>query len=106
MRDGSADNVYVVPTPYILNFGAATLIAAASCVPGILSMVSIWNKIAKTNWKKQFGTPDVDEVIEGTNGATVKGMKSVNNVIRRLIGVVEVPVVCDFPVLPPKSCRT
>ncbi|KAK4034176.1 hypothetical protein C8A01DRAFT_49373 [Parachaetomium inaequale] len=92
MRDGSADNIYVVPAPYILNFGAATLIAAASCVPGILSMVSIWNKIAKTNWRKQFGAPDVDEVIEGTNGATVKGMKSVNNVIRRLIGFVEVPV--------------
>jgi hypothetical protein len=92
MRDGSADNIYVVPAPYVLNFGAATLIAAASCIPGILSTVSIWNKIVKTNWVKRFGPANVDEVIEGTNGATVQGMKSVNGLIRRLLGVVEVPV--------------
>ncbi|KAL2169366.1 hypothetical protein VTG60DRAFT_6140 [Thermothelomyces hinnuleus] len=92
MRTGSADNINLVPKPYYLTFGAATLVAAASCVPGILSMVSIWNKIAKLNWSKQFGTPDVDEVIEGTNGATPRGMKSVNDVIRRLLSVVEIPV--------------
>lgn len=92
MREGSADNIYVVPTPDIISFGAATLVAAASCVPGILSMVSIWNKIVKTNSVKRFGPPNVDEVIEGTNGATIQGMKSVNNLIRRLLSVVEVPV--------------
>lgn len=94
MRKGSADDVNLVPRPYHLTFGAATLVAAASCVPGILSMVSIWNKIAKLNWNKQFGAHDADEVIEGTNGATEKGMKSVNEVIRRLLSVVELPVVC------------
>lgn len=93
MRYGSADNIYVVPAPDILTFGAATLVAAASCIPGILSMVSIWNKIVQTNSVKRFGAPNVDEVIEGTNGATIQGMKSVNNLIRRLLSVVEVPVV-------------
>ncbi|KAH6843281.1 hypothetical protein B0I37DRAFT_384118 [Chaetomium sp. MPI-CAGE-AT-0009] len=92
MRDGSADNIYVVPAPYVLNFGAATLVAAASCIPGILSTVSIWKKIVKTNSVKRFGPPNADEVIEGTNGATVQGMKSVNGLIRRLLGFVEVPV--------------
>ncbi|KAK4244314.1 hypothetical protein C7999DRAFT_43997 [Corynascus novoguineensis] len=92
MRTGTADDVNLVPRPYHLTFGAATLVAAASCVPGILSMVSIWNKIAKLNWNKQFGAHDADEVIEGTNGATEKGMKSVNEVIRRLLSVVELPV--------------
>ncbi|KAK4156592.1 hypothetical protein C8A00DRAFT_40977 [Chaetomidium leptoderma] len=92
MRSGSADNVYVVPAPHVLSFGAATLLAAACCIPGILSMVSTWDKIARTNWAKQWGTPDTDEVIEGTNGATFKGMNTVNDMIRRLLSVVEVPV--------------
>ncbi|KAK4128036.1 hypothetical protein N657DRAFT_606994 [Parathielavia appendiculata] len=92
MRKGSADNIYVIPTPHVFTFGAATLVAAACCVPGILSMVSTWDKIVRTNWSKQFGDPDADQVIEGTNGATVGGMKDVNNVIRRLLSVVEIPV--------------
>jgi hypothetical protein len=93
MRGGSADNIYVVPAPNVISFGIATLIAAACCIPGVLSMVSTWNKILKANWAKQFGVPETDEVIEGTNGATVKGMKGVNDVIRRLLSRVEVPVV-------------
>ncbi|KAL2161870.1 hypothetical protein VTH06DRAFT_7654 [Thermothelomyces fergusii] len=90
MRTGSADNINLVPKPHYLTFGAATLVAAASCVPGILSMVSIWYKIAKSNWSKQFGIPDIDEVIEGTNGATPRRMKKVSDVIRRLLSVVEI----------------
>ncbi|AEO63917.1 uncharacterized protein THITE_2109532 [Thermothielavioides terrestris NRRL 8126] len=92
MRTGASDNINVVPAPTILNFGAATLIAAACCVPGILSMVSMWDKILRTNWAKQFGPGDTDELISGTNGATEKGMKTVNDVIRRLLGLVEIPV--------------
>lgn len=94
MRTGSADNIYVVPTPSVLTFGAATLVAAASCVPGVLSMISMWNKVTKEAWTRKFGTPDADdEPIEGTNGATRRGMKDVNDVIRGLLSVVEVPVV-------------
>lgn len=93
MRDGSADNIYVIPTPNVLSFGAATLVAAACCIPGVLSMVSTYQKILKTNWAKQSGGPEADEVIEGTNGATVGGMKTVNDLIRRLLSVVEIPVV-------------
>jgi hypothetical protein len=93
MRGGSADNIYVIPTPNVISFGVATLIAAACCIPGVLSMVSTWNKILKANWAQQYGVPETDEVIEGTNGATVKGMKGVNDVIRRLLSRVEVPVV-------------
>ncbi|KAK4147367.1 uncharacterized protein C8A04DRAFT_34090 [Dichotomopilus funicola] len=92
MRTGSADNIYVVPTPSILTFGAATLVAAASCVPGVLSMVSIRHKITKEEWTKKFGGVDADEPIEGTNGATRRGMKDVNDVIRGLLSVVEIPV--------------
>ncbi|KAJ4305950.1 hypothetical protein N0V88_000740 [Collariella sp. IMI 366227] len=92
MRHGSADNIYVIPAPHIFSFGAATLVAAACCVPGILSIVSTWDKILRTNFAKQFGGPPLEEVIEGTNGATVGLMKTVNGVIRRLLNVIEVPV--------------
>lgn len=92
MRDGSADDIYVVPAPRVLTFGAATLVAAACCIPAILSMVSTWDKIVKINWKKRFGDPDADEVIEGTNGATVGKMTRVNDKIREFLSVVEVPV--------------
>ncbi len=96
MRRGSADNIYVIPTPNVLSFGAATLVAAACCIPGVLSMVTTYQKILKTNWAKQAGDHDADEVIEGTNGATEKGMKNVNGLIRRLLSRVEVPVVCNL----------
>ncbi|KAK4098007.1 hypothetical protein N658DRAFT_518282 [Parathielavia hyrcaniae] len=92
MRKGSANDIYVIPTPHVFRFGAATLVAAGCCVPGILSSVSTWDKIVRTNWAKKFGAPDADQVIEGTNGATIGGMKDVNNVIRRLLSVVEIPM--------------
>lgn len=92
MRTGAADNINVIPAPYRLTFGAATLIAAACCIPGILSMVSMWDKIMKANWAKQFGEKDVDEPISGTNGATVERMQTVNDMIRQLLSWVEIPV--------------
>ncbi|KAK4234419.1 hypothetical protein C8A03DRAFT_18677 [Achaetomium macrosporum] len=91
MRDGSADNVYVVPTPSVLTFGAATLVAAACCIPGVLSMISLWDKILRTNFVKEYGDPDADELIDGTN-LTVRGEKTINDVIRRLLSRVEIPV--------------
>jgi hypothetical protein len=96
MRTGSADNIYVIPTPNVIGFGAGTLIAAACCIPGVLSMITTYQKILKTNWAKQAGGAEVDEVIEGTNGATVKGMKNVNGLIRQLLSRVEIPVVCGI----------
>ncbi|KAL2018105.1 hypothetical protein VTK56DRAFT_1291 [Thermocarpiscus australiensis] len=92
MRNGSANNIYVVPAPTVLTFGTATLLAAASCIPAILSMVSMWDKILRINWKERFGGPDADELIEGTNGATVGKMKSVNDMIRAFLSVVEIPL--------------
>ncbi|KXX74657.1 hypothetical protein MMYC01_209267 [Madurella mycetomatis] len=92
MRGGSADNIYVILEPRILTFGAATLLAAACCIPAILSMVSTWDKILKINWKERFGDPDADELIEGTNGATIGKMKGVNSKIREFLSVVEVPL--------------
>ncbi|RHZ73109.1 hypothetical protein CDV55_108034 [Aspergillus turcosus] len=96
MRQGSANNIYVIPAPERLTFGAATLLAAACCIPAILSLVSMWNKILEINWTRRFGNSDrnkrQDEVIEGTNGATLGKMNTVNEMIRSFLKVVEVPI--------------
>lgn len=96
LRTDSANNIYVIPAPDKLTFGTATLMAAACCVPAILSLVSMWNKILKINWKRRFGgrgeADDTNRVIEGTNGATDERMKRVNNMIGLFLSAVEVPV--------------
>jgi hypothetical protein len=77
----------------------AMFLAAAECVPAILSLVSMWNKILEINWKARRGRGALEKeksedqgVIPGTNGATFKGMKDVNQAIRSLLSAVEVPV--------------
>lgn len=93
MRGGSANNIYVIPAPNKLDFGTATLLAAACCVPAVLSLISMWNKVLETNWKSRFGREEeeADERITGTN-ATVGTMKTVNDVVKFLLSVVEIPV--------------
>jgi hypothetical protein len=97
MRQGSAKDINTIPVPDVLNIGTTMLISAACCVPAVLSMVSMWNKILEINWKKRFGLRDSgdvnDELIEGTNGATITGMKNLNNRIRIFLrNAVEAPV--------------
>jgi hypothetical protein len=97
MRRPSANNIYVIPAPDKLTFGTATLLAAACCIPAILSLVSMWNKILDINWKTRFGNKDeaerIDEPIEGTNGATIKKIRGVNSLISLFLSAVEIPVV-------------
>jgi len=56
----------------------------------------MWNKILEINWKNRFRRkdeePQPDELIDGTNGATVKKMKGVNNLIALFLSAVETPV--------------
>ncbi|KAK8064301.1 hypothetical protein PG996_008953 [Apiospora saccharicola] len=104
LRQGSTNEIFIIPAPQKLTFGAATLLAAACCIPAILSMVSMWNKILEINWKRRFGQRnntsnaeqarqnEDEEVIEGTNGATVGKMNNVNEIIRQFLSVVQIPV--------------
>jgi hypothetical protein len=96
MRRDAANNIYVIPAPDRLTFGMATLLAAACCVPAILSLIFMWTKILEINWKTRFGNREeddgVDEPIAGTNGATIGKMDSVNNMVRLFLSVVEIPV--------------
>ena len=95
LRGGSANNIYVIPTPDKFSFGTATLLAAACCIPAILSMISMWNKILEINYRtRHVQTKDAnqDELIEGTNGATPRKMEGVNDRIRGMLKYVEIPV--------------
>jgi hypothetical protein len=72
------------------------LLSAACCIPAILSLVSMWNKILENNWKRRRGTSAEDrkhdEPIEGTNGATAGRMAGINKMVRYSLGFVEIPV--------------
>ncbi|KAI5861096.1 hypothetical protein GGS23DRAFT_578756 [Durotheca rogersii] len=92
LRQGATNEIYVIPAPNILTFNAATLLAAACCIPAILSLASMWNKILEINWKSRFGQRDGNKLIEGTNGATVAKMSKVNTVVRLFLSTVEIPL--------------
>ncbi|KAI9367636.1 hypothetical protein BJX61DRAFT_283710 [Aspergillus egyptiacus] len=99
LRGGSANEIYVVPSPYKLTFGTVTLLAAACCVPAIVSLFHFWFLILQETWNKHLGRNGEanrpnrpDEVIEGTNGATVGKMLQINGIVRTVLSTVEVPV--------------
>lgn len=97
LRGGSQNNIYVIKAPDILPFGTATLLSAACCIPAILSLVSMWNKILKLNWARRFGdgleleAEALNEPIPGTNSTPAK-MTKVNDRIRFYLSMVEIPV--------------
>ncbi|PQE32241.1 transferase family III protein [Rutstroemia sp. NJR-2017a WRK4] len=97
LRGGSANNIYVIPAPDAdkLTFDTVVLLAAACCIPAILSLVSMWMKILEINWKSRFGNNEdepIDQTISGTNNATVGKMNEVNSLLRTFLSAVEVPV--------------
>ncbi|KAK2762877.1 hypothetical protein FQN54_001052 [Arachnomyces sp. PD_36] len=96
LRGGSASNINVIPVPDKLTFSTATLFAAACCIPAILSLVFMWDKILEINWRTSFENggegPRMDEPIEGTNGATVGKMRGVNALVRKFLSTIEIPV--------------
>lgn len=96
MRKDAADNIYVIPAPSAFTLGTATLLSAACCIPPVLSMVSMWNKILQINWRARFGNEpspeDMHQPIEGTNNATPMSVKAINGRIRAFLSVVEAPV--------------
>lgn len=55
----------------------------------------MWNKILEYNWKTR-NEEEIEELenefITGTNGATIKEMKSLNGYLRKFLSAVEIPV--------------
>lgn len=95
LRRDSTNNIYVILAPDRLSFGTASLLAAACCIPAILSLVSMWDKILKTNWRKRFGHADswdLNKTLPGTNAATPAKMARTEDRIRFYLSMVEIPV--------------
>lgn len=94
LREGSTDNIYVVPTPSKLSFNTTTLLAAACCIPAILSLVSMGTKILDDNREKLGGKKkqNPNKPIEGTNGATPNHMIGIGKTIKACLSLIEIPI--------------
>ncbi|RSL49685.1 hypothetical protein CEP54_012302 [Fusarium duplospermum] len=81
MRGGSANNIYVIPAPGTLTFGTATLLAAACSIHAVLCLVSMWDKVVETNWRRH------------SRKSVTKGMiKRLNQTIGFFLKILAVPV--------------
>lgn len=85
MRRGAADNIYIIPIPDRLTFNTVTLLSAACCIPAILSLISMWNKILEINWKSRSGIVTEKDPNE-------KRVEGIDAWIRFLLGAVEAPL--------------
>ena len=85
MRQDAANNIYVIPAPTRLTFGTVTLLCAACCIPAILTLISMWNKILEINWRSRYGVPTEKDPEE-------KKVKDINNLIKRFLNVIEAPI--------------
>ena len=96
IRLGATNEIFVIPAPTKLTFGAVTLLAAACCIPAIISILYFWSLILQETWNNRFngGTESDrrDEPIDGTNGATVGKMLQINGLVRTVLSTVEAPV--------------
>jgi len=55
IRGGSADNIYIIPVPYVLTFNAGILLTAACCIPGMLLIAWMVVTIYQTSWAVRWG---------------------------------------------------
>lgn len=100
MRGGAARNVYVIPQPDKLTFNTALIVAAACCIPAILSIAFTGIQDLDNNWRRRFGRPgdleeeekNMNEPIPGFNGATPESIRNVDEKIRVYQYFVEVPL--------------
>jgi hypothetical protein len=93
IRGGSANNIYVIPAPDKLTFGMATLLAAACCIPAVLSLITMWYKILENSWKKRFGKRDKDKRINNIRWANDLIKTFLSAVVVSVFGVAALAVV-------------
>ena len=97
MRDGAADNIYVIPAPTSMTFGTATLLAAACSLFAILCLISMLGQVLQYNWHRVFGSKDeyddgCDETVGGTNSADRETMARINSTIGYYLKMTAIPV--------------
>lgn len=62
LREGSGNNIYVIPAPDKLSFGTATFFAAAGCVQVVLSLIVMWGRQLEFNWVQLYGSTEGSKV--------------------------------------------
>ncbi|KAL6803069.1 hypothetical protein GGI42DRAFT_353235 [Trichoderma sp. SZMC 28013] len=87
IRIGSSNNIYVVPAPRMLTFGAATLVAAGCCIHTI-----IWMVVMTERFNTRAKSYENNKPISGTNGATKGNMNDMNLMIHFFLSAATVPV--------------
>ncbi|KAI0450829.1 hypothetical protein F5B21DRAFT_489312 [Xylaria acuta] len=94
IRQDSTNSPAVIPTPHRLTFSAVTLLAAASSIPPVLTLIFTWEKILEINWKQRFAREEVNnnDPIEGTNGATPRMITVINGAIRNFLSSIQIPI--------------
>jgi hypothetical protein len=73
IRQGSANNIFVVPAPDRITFGMGALFSAGCCIPPVLYLVYMWIKILKENWTAAFAVGDDEQ--DGDQGTTATPTK-------------------------------
>ncbi|KAI0483795.1 hypothetical protein F4859DRAFT_474191 [Xylaria cf. heliscus] len=94
IRQDPTNSPAVIPAPRQLTFSAVTLLAAASSIPPVLTLIFTWDKILEINWRRRFAREDEnnDEPISGTNGATPKMITVINGAIRNFLSSIQIPI--------------
>ena len=100
LRRMATKDIYIVPAPDTMSFGTATILSAACSVNALVWLAYMWDKILETNSKSRLhrmvmrGHSDEsdDEPIQGTNGATRKQMRGVNQRIGIFLLISVIPV--------------
>ncbi|KAJ4855998.1 hypothetical protein T069G_09366 [Trichoderma breve] len=87
IRIGSANNIYVVPAPRTLTFGAATLVAAGCCIHTV-----IWMVVMTERFNIRAKSYEINKPISGTNGATKGTMNDVNLMVHVFLSAAAVPL--------------
>ncbi|KAI0436470.1 hypothetical protein F4803DRAFT_572369 [Xylaria telfairii] len=94
IRQDPTNSPAVIPVPERLTFSAVILLAAASSIPPVLTLIFTWEKILEINWKRRFAREEInnDDPIEGTNGATPKMITIINGAIRNFLSSIQIPI--------------
>ncbi|TRX89059.1 hypothetical protein FHL15_010078 [Xylaria flabelliformis] len=95
IRQDPTNEPAVIPAPTRLAFSTVILLAAASSIPPVLTLIFTWEKILEINWKRRFARGEVNnnnDPIEGTNGATPKMINFINDAIRRFLTSIQIPI--------------
>jgi hypothetical protein len=96
IRQGSANNVFVVPAPERITFGMGTLFAAGCCIPPVLYLMSIWIKILKHNWLEDWAIREDDK--QGAGGSTKAIPRNRKELVRKILDNQESLVIGAFVV--------